>query len=217
MKKFSKLFLSCAAVAAVTAAVATSAMAADKTLTASYSVDKGGQTATLTINCASQDDIKTLLVLKPSTDKTNITQDKICQIDQAADIATVKLPVYDKTSETEKGTYTVLMGGTSGDIYEGTFTIGGRTIVVGNVNLEVDKVGRINAADASAVLTHAVSKPGAEGYLTGAAFQAAAQCNKLGDTRANAVDAGFILQYAINKDNPELAATGVGKEIVIDD
>ena len=36
MKKFSKLFLSCAAVAAVTAAVATSAMAAANGISATY-------------------------------------------------------------------------------------------------------------------------------------------------------------------------------------
>lgn len=51
MKKFSKLFLSCAAVAAVTAAVATSAMAAG--ISATYApADATHETATLTIDAS---------------------------------------------------------------------------------------------------------------------------------------------------------------------
>ena len=65
MKKFSKLFLSCAAVAAVTAAVATSAMAAG--ISATYApADATHETATLTIDASGYTAAqKTLLVLKP--------------------------------------------------------------------------------------------------------------------------------------------------------
>ena len=65
MKKFSKLFLSCAAVAAVTAAVATSAMAAGE-ISAEYSAET------------------------VSLDK--VTADDVVQIDQNAEIVDVALP-----------------------------------------------------------------------------------------------------------------------------
>lgn len=132
MKKFTKLFLSCAAVAAVTAAVATSAMAADKTLTASYSVAEGASVGTVTITCASEDEAKTLLILKPGADKTAIKADDILQIDQAGTIATATVPVLDE--EADKGTYIVLMGGTSGDIYAGQFKIGSAGVLIGDVD-----------------------------------------------------------------------------------
>lgn len=146
MKKFTKLFLSCAAVAAVTAAVATSAMAADKTLTASYSVAEGASVGTVTITCASEDEAKTLLILKPGADKTAIKADDILQIDQAGTIATATVPVLDE--EADKGTYTVLMGGTSGDIYEGTFRIGSAGVLIGDVNGDED----ITLADATKIV-----------------------------------------------------------------
>lgn len=153
MKKFTKLFLSCTAVAALTAAVATSAMAAEKTLTAKYSVAEGASVGTVTITCASEDEAKTLLILKPEADLTNITKDDILQIDQAAEIVTATVPVLDATEadvEANKGTYTVLMGGTSGDIYKGTFKIGGSDVEIGNVNGDE----AIDPADAVLVVQH---------------------------------------------------------------
>ena len=59
MKKFSKLFLSCAAVAAVTAAVATSAMAAGE-ISATYTAAGENVTAKLTIDASGTQQIKRL-------------------------------------------------------------------------------------------------------------------------------------------------------------
>ena len=134
MKKFTKLFLSCAAVAAVTAAVATSAMAAEKTLTASYGTNATTGLGEVTITCASKDDMKTLLILKPNASKSdNKTADSL-QIDQAAEITTATIPALNEENEADKGTYTVLVGGTSGDIYVGSFSIGGTEILVGDAD-----------------------------------------------------------------------------------
>lgn len=133
MKKFTKLFLSCAAVAAVTAAVATSAMAAEKTLTASYGTNATGL-GEVTITCDSTDDMKTLLILKPGASKSDIKTADILQIDQAAEITKATIPALNEENEADKGTYTVLVGGTSGDIYVGTFSIGGTEILVGDAD-----------------------------------------------------------------------------------
>lgn len=184
MKKFTKLFLSCAAVAAVTAAVATSAMADDKTLSATYSVAEGDSVGTVTINCASEDEAKTLLILKPGADTTAITKDDILQIDQAGTIATATVPILDE--ETDKGTYTVLMGGTSGDIYKGTFKIGSGGVLIGDVTGDSE----INPSDSVAVLKHYAEIDGAE--LTGDAL-IAADANEDGDI--NPSDSICILKY----------------------
>lgn len=152
MKKFTKLFLSCAAVAAVTAAVATSAMAEEKTLTATYNEPaEGATTTTVTIQCASEDEAKTLLILKPGVDRTNITdpQNQILQIDQAGTIATATIPVLNE--ETDKGTYKVYMGGSpSGDIYVGSFKIGSAGVLIGDADLNED----ISLADATAIIQY---------------------------------------------------------------
>ena len=77
MKKFSKLFLSCAAVAAVTAAVATSAMAAGE-ISAEYSAE----TASLKITTKYTADQKTLLIVPSSVSLDKVTADDVVQIDQ---------------------------------------------------------------------------------------------------------------------------------------
>ncbi len=141
MKKFTKLFLSCAAVAALTGAIATSAMAAD--LTATYNEPaEGAATTTVDITCASTDATKTLLVVK-GTDLTSIDAAKIIQIDQAE---TIEKAIV--AADLEDGTYTVLMGGTSGEIYSGTFRIGKGGVLVGDVNLD----GKISLADATCIV-----------------------------------------------------------------
>ena len=138
MKKFTKLFLSCAAVAAVTAAVATSAMAAEKTLTASYDKNATTGLGEVTITCASKDDMKTLLILKPGAKRDDIKPgEDILQIDQAAEITKATIPALNESKDSsnpDKGTYTVLMGGTSGDIYVGTFDIGATPYIVGDAD-----------------------------------------------------------------------------------
>lgn len=148
MKKFTKLFLSCAAVAAVTAAVATSAMAAEKTLTASYATNATTGLGEVTITCDSTDDMQTLLILKPNASKDDIKTEDILQIDQAAKIT--KATISALNEETDKGKYTVLVGGTSGDIYVGSFKIGSAGVIIGDADLNED----ISLADATAIIQY---------------------------------------------------------------
>ncbi|MDY3972947.1 MAG: dockerin type I domain-containing protein [Clostridia bacterium] len=148
MKKFTKLFLSCAAVAAVTAAVATSAMAAEKTLTASYATNATTGLGEVTITCDSTDDMQTLLILKPNASKDDIKTEDILQIDQAAKIT--KATISALNEETDKGKYTVLVGGTSGDIYVGSFKIGSAGVLIGDADLNED----ISLADATAIIQY---------------------------------------------------------------
>ena len=96
MKKFSKLFLSCAAVAAVTAAVATSAMAAGE-ISAEYSAE----TASLKITTKYTADQKTLLIVPSSVSLDKVTADDVVQIDQNAEIVDVALPADLKTVNTQ--------------------------------------------------------------------------------------------------------------------
>lgn len=215
MKKFSKLFLSCAAVAAVTAAVATSAMAAG--ISVEYqAASEGSSVANLKITADYDADQKTLLVLPKNVTLDNVSADDIVQIDQAESIVNVALPAEKSESNPdglEAGDYTVYMGGGT-QVYQADFHVGaGEKIVVGNVN--GDSKGRIDGVDAVAVLKHANAAPGTANYLTGAKFQAAAQCNRLGDKRADGVDATYILKYSNNKNDQALADAGVGKEIVV--
>ena len=157
MKKFTKLFLSCAAVAAVTAAVATSAMAADLA-GVQYATDKNESgaelatgTVTITLPTEFKDATKTLLILKPGADKTKIEPAKILQIGQDAYTGkvTAKVEALSADNADQTGTYTVLMGGTEGVIYEGSFYVGnGQPIKVGDVTGE----GDVDSMDATCVL-----------------------------------------------------------------
>ncbi len=209
MKKFSKLFLSCAAVAAVTAAVATSAMAAGE-ISAKYTpAETGATTASLKIETKYDADQKTLLIVPSSVSLDKVTADDVVQIDQNAEIVDVVLP-----AKLKDGTYTVYMGG-DGKIHETTFHVGaGEEILVGDVNQ--DPLHMIDGTDAVLVLKHSVADPGDADYLTGAKFQAAAQCNALNDTIADGIDATVILKYSVDSEDSDLATTGVGKTITVD-
>ena len=209
MKKFSKLFLSCAAVAAVTAAVATSAMAAGG-ISATYTAAGENATAKLTIDASGYTaDQKTLLIVPSSVSLDKVTADDVVQIDQNAEIVDVALP-----AKLKDGSYSVYMGG-DGEIHETTFHVGaGEKILVGDVNK--DPLHMIDGTDAVLVLKHSVSDPGDADYLTGASFQAAAQCNALNDTIADGIDATVILKYSVDSEDSDLATTGVGKTITVD-
>ena len=176
MKKFSKLFLSCAAVAAVTAAVATSAMAAG--ISATYApADATHETATLTIDASGYTAAqKTLLVLKPgkTLETVKVSEGDVLQIDQqdGNDTITVALP-----KDLADGKYTVYMGG-DGQVYSDTFrgdadqdvfVDGGdaTTILkynVGSVELvgdgqaaaDADQDGFVDGGDATAILKYNV-------------------------------------------------------------
>ena len=190
MKKFTKLFLSCAAVAAVTAAVATSAMAAENAIPKEnlvYDASTGTLTITAPEGYADANAIQTMIVLGPGVgedkaDKTNIKAENILGIDQSNAITTAKLD-KDKI-DAENKQYIVMLGGTSGDVYVGTFGAGG--VLIGDVDLNED----IDLDDATEVVKHAVKIS----TLTGDALVAA-------DTDFNddvdLDDATCIVKYAV--------------------
>ena len=186
MKKFSKLFLSCAAVAAVTAAVATSVMAAG--ISATYApADATHETATLTIDASGYTAAqKTLLVLKPgkTLETVKVSEGDVLQIDQqdGNDTITVALP-----KDLADGKYTVYMGG-DGQVYSDTFRVGAGKVLIGDANQD----GYVEAADATAILKYNINK-----YTFKDNGEEAADANQ--DGYVEAADATAILKYNINK------------------
>ena len=148
MKKFSKLFLSCAAVAAVTAAVATSAMAAGEVSATYTPAETGATTASLKITTNYTADQKTLLIVPSSVTLDKVSADDVVQIDQNADIVDVVLP-----ADLKDGTYTVYMGG-DGQVYSDTFRVGAGKVLIGDANQD----GYVEAADATAILKYNINK-----------------------------------------------------------
>lgn len=196
MKKFSKLFLSCAAVAAVTAAVATSAMAAG--ISATYApADATHETATLTIDASGYTAAqKTLLVLKPgkTLETVKVSEDDVLQIDQqdGNDTITVALP-----KDLADGKYTVYMGG-DGQVYSTNFKVGNASsVLVG----DVDQDDSIDLDDATAVVKHYMEM----NTLTGDALIAA---DANGDESVDLDDATCIVKYYMELDG----AGNVGQE-----
>ena len=186
MKKFSKLFLSCAAVAAVTAAVATSAMAAG--ISATYApADATHETATLTIDASGYTAAqKTLLVLKPgkTLETVKVSEGDVLQIDQqdGNDTITVALP-----KDLADGKYTVYMGG-DGQVYSTNFKVGNASsVLVGDVNQDT----KINLSDATGVVQHAMKVKA----ITDADALIAADAND--DSEINLSDATCIVKYSV--------------------
>ena len=181
MKKFSKLFLSCAAVAAVTAAVATSAMAAG--ISATYAPAGENATAKLTIDASGYTaDQKTLLIVPSSVSLDKVTADDVVQIDQNAEIVDVALP-----ADLKDGKYTVYMGG-DGQVYSDTFRVGAGKVLIGDANQD----GYVEAADATAILKYNINK-----YTFKDNGEEAADANQ--DGYVEVADATAILKYNINK------------------
>ena len=148
MKKFSKLFLSCAAVAAVTAAVATSAMAAGEVSATYTPAADGATTASLKITTNYTADQKTLLIVPSSITLDKVSADDVVQIDQNAEIVDVALP-----ADLKDGKYTVYMGG-DGQVYSDTFRVGAGKVLIGDANQD----GYVEAADATAILKYNINK-----------------------------------------------------------
>ncbi len=148
MKKFSKLFLSCAAVAAVTAAVATSAMAAGEISATYTAAGENETTAKLTIDASGYTaDQKTLLIVPSSVSLDKVTAGDVVQIDQNAEIVDVVLP-----ADLKDGKYTVYMGG-DGEIHSTTFKVGNASsVLVGDVTQDEE----IDLSDATAIVNHFV-------------------------------------------------------------
>lgn len=206
MKKFSKLFLSCAAVAAVTAAVATSAMAADSLGAIERTSGASADSISITLPeaYANESGQKTLLILAPDYlgNDGKINTAKVLQIDQDAftdqdaDKAGVQVVVPIKKlveptadEDNDKGTYTVRMGGgESNKVYTGTFRVGaGSSRLLGNA----DGNDTINVMDASAVANHFVKIE----TLTGDSLQAADADD---NGTINAMDASEIANYFVH-------------------
>ena len=182
MKKFSKLFLSCAAVAAVTAAVATSAMAAGEVTATYIPAADGATTASLKIETKYDADQKTLLIVPSSVSLDKVSADDVVQIDQNAEIVDVVLP-----AKLKDGTYTVYMGG-DGQVYSDTFRVGAGKVLIGDANQD----GYVEAADATAILKYNINK-----YTFKDNGEEAADANQ--DGYVEAADATAILKYNINK------------------
>lgn len=182
MKKFSKLFLSCAAVAAVTAAVATSAMAAGEVSATYTPAADGATTASLKITTNYTADQKTLLIVPSSITLDKVSADDVVQIDQNADIVDVVLP-----ADLKDGTYTVYMGG-DGQVYSTNFKVGNASsVLVGDVNQDAS----ITLGDATAIVRH---KTGAA-TITDADALIAADTNY--DDSITLGDATCIVMYKI--------------------
>ena len=186
MKKFSKLFLSCAAVAAVTAAVATSAMAAGE-ISATYTAAGENATAKLTIDASGYTaDQKTLLIVPSSKtlETVKVSEGDVLQIDQqdGNDTITVALP-----KDLADGKYTVYMGG-DGQVYSTNFKVGNASsVLVGDVNQDAS----ITLGDATAIVRH---KTGAA-PITDADALIAADTNY--DDSITLGDATCIVMYKI--------------------
>lgn len=182
MKKFSKLFLSCAAVAAVTAAVATSAMAAGEVSATYTPAADGATTASLKITTHYTADQKTLLIVPSSVTLDKVSADDVVQIDQNADIVDVVLP-----ANLKDGKYTVYMGG-DGQVYSTNFKVGNASsVLVGDVNQDAS----ITLGDATAIVRH---KTGAA-PITDADALIAADTNY--DDSITLGDATCIVMYKI--------------------
>lgn len=182
MKKFSKLFLSCAAVAAVTAAVATSAMAAGE-ISATYTAAGENATAKLTIDASGYTaDQKTLLIVPSSVSLDKVTDGDVVQIDQNAEIVDVVLP-----ADLKDGKYTVYMGG-DGQVYSTNFNVGNvSSVLIGDVNQD-DKV---TLADATEIILDYVGTK----EITNADAKVAADCND--DEDITLGDATCIINYYV--------------------
>lgn len=180
MKKFSKLFLSCAAVAAVTAAVATSAMAAGEVSATYTPAETGATTASLKITTKYTADQKTLLIVPSSVSLDKVTADDVVQIDQNADIVDVVLP-----ANLKDGTYTVYMGG-DGQVYSDTFRVGAGKVLIG----DADQDGFVDGGDATTILKYNVGSV----ELVGDG-QAAADTDQ--DGFVDGGDATAILKYNV--------------------
>lgn len=180
MKKFSKLFLSCAAVAAVTAAVATSAMAAGEVSATYTPAETGATTASLKITTKYTADQKTLLIVPSSVSLDKVTADDVVQIDQNAEIVDVVLP-----ADLKDGTYTVYMGG-DGQVYSDTFRVGAGKVLIG----DADQDGFVDVGDATTILKYNVGSV----ELVGDG-QAAADADQ--DGFVDGGDATAILKYNV--------------------
>lgn len=221
MKKFTKLFLSCAAVAALTAAVATSAMAAEGNvdlkgaITGTYypeattveGTEIAAGTLTLTAPNAA-DEIKTVVVLDAEGETADpntvqIENKNVIGIDQVTE-NTIVVKLDTTKVDTENKKYTVLIGGSAGQVYEAAFGKVGSTQLLG----DVDGGGAIDVSDGSAILQHFVKVS----TLEGDALQAA---DANDDGTVDVGDGSLVLQYFVKLDDSLGTKTIADKTTVV--
>lgn len=194
MKKFTKLFLSCAAVAAVTAAVATSAMAADPVTLKGQLAGSTYADGKLTIVApADMDTTKAATLLVVEGDGTTVEAAKVEGIDQSASgVAFDKTGL--KTAPTE-GKYKVMLGyyDKEGTFKKATSNLFGSDIMIGDVTLN----GKVNVDDATAIIKHSAKIK----LLEGEALEAA---DTNGNGKVNVDDATCVIKYAAKM------TTGIG-------
>lgn len=168
MKKFTKLFLSCAAVAAVTAAVATTAMAADITSSDGLKGSYDAATNKVTLEAPADADTAkemTFLVFEGETD-TSVAAETVIGIDQNTGLPENTGLIEDSVvgEEDPEVTYTVKLGyyptgeNSTFTVLTGTFKAGkssGVEVLVGDADDDDD----ITANDASEILKSVVNKP----------------------------------------------------------
>ncbi|MCH5213215.1 MAG: dockerin type I repeat-containing protein [Oscillospiraceae bacterium] len=196
MKRFSKFMLSVAAVSAVTAAMAVSAMAADVTATYDTEVDDGTVNITVVDGTGAS---QTLLVL--NNDATAVVEADIEQIgqkDDGASFTEFKLPagIYADLAEGQSKTYYIRIGGSNGSMQKGTLTIskGGEIptvkLLIGDVNGDTD----VDPDDAVEILRYSVGAT----ELTDEQMLKAGYCDN--DPDVDAEDAVCILRYAVGSE-----------------
>ncbi len=209
------------AVSAITAAIATSAMAASITgdVTGNYDEATGVMTLNTDALGADKDAQTTVLVIGPNGDETAVEQDDIVYINQGVsfDFGSMGL-LGSPTEENGAGTYKVKVGyyvGGEFKVASGSFTLGGTEILVG----EVDGAPNITAVDATCTLRYANGrKDEAQVKNAGKTIQLSDGTTTLvgevdGAANITAVDATCILRYA-NGRQDEAQVKNVGKTVV---
>lgn len=220
MKKFTKLFLSCAAITAVTAAVATSAMASEIALTGELEGTYDTETGKLAIVAPTDLDAgseATLLVIPATVDDTAVTADDVTGIDQAtgAEFANTGLKDAPQVPETGSLKYTVKVGYYVNDVFtikSSTLLLGeeeGIEIIVGDANLD----GHIRTNDANAILWYTVDPESDDAAKVGQVINVSdgttakvGDANLDGNIRTN--DANAILWYTVDPESADAAKVG---------
>ena len=191
MKKLTKLIFSCAAVAAVTAALGTAALAETVDVTGDFTGTYDTETGALVLNYESTDADQTILVLNKDGD--NVAEDDIVHVDQQnkeekGDIAGATLATA-KVTDAISTTYTIKIGGTNGDIKKATFKLPGGAEGVQVLMGDVDDEEGVDISDAVTTLRHASELITLEGAKLFAA-------DVDGEEGVDIADSVCILRYA---------------------
>lgn len=215
MKRFTKTLLSVAAVSAVSAAMAVSAMAGDVPMSASYA----GDTVTLA-NVKSTGAQQTLLILKDSDTvtedadgKTNIIQ--IDQLDTGVSFESTKV------GNLADGTYYVRVGGSDGTLQTYPLTVSSTSVTTKeHIIGDVDGDSQITANDTVCILEYTAFEETSD--LTGnvekiLTLSDGVSTHKVGDVNSDGAvtldDAVCVLEYTAFEETSDLTGN-VTKPVV---